>query len=142
ADTCDRVHPGRYPAPFRELLGLHIEEFWPLRQGERIGLSFTPPLPAPRQASAAAGTLWSEVVAPDGAEVLARFTNRELAGGPAGTRHRFGEATASYVGTRLDKDSMAALMAQVVSEAGVEPVLPGLRPGVEAVVRRAGDGDE
>jgi beta-galactosidase len=142
AGPCDRVHPGRYPAPFRELLGLHIEEFWPLRQYERIGVAFTPPLPVPGPAQTTSGTLWSEVIVPEGAQVAARFTTGDLAGEPAVTRHRFGEGTAWYVGTRLDKNTMAALMAHVARGAAVEPVLPALPPGVEAVIRRSQDGDE
>lgn len=125
ADSSDRVHLGGYPAPFRELLGLEIEEFWPLPEGGRIALE-----------SGGSGTIWSEWITPAGAEVLDRFAEGELAGRPAITRHTFGAGVVTYLGTRPDEGTMATVLGRARAAAGVEPVLAGLPTGVEAVERR------
>lgn len=128
-DECDRVHPGGYPAPFRAMVGLTVEEFWPLAAGEAIGTS------------GGTGTLWSEWITPEGAEVLATFTGGgPLSGKPAITRHAFGHGTAYYLGTRPDPATMARVLGGAAGEAGVAPALPGTPPGVEAVVRRGAGG--
>ncbi|NEB76153.1 beta-galactosidase, partial [Streptomyces sp. SID14478] len=125
-DECDRIRPGGYPAHLRRLLGLRTEEFWPLDEGARVSVH-----------GALNGTadLWSEVIHLEGAEAVARFTDGDLAGGPAVTRHAFGSGTAWYLGTRLDATAMRALMDQVRAAADVRPVLPGLPAHVQATVR-------
>lgn len=133
-DECDRIHLGGYPAPFRELLGVHVEEFWPLAHDGSIAL-------APADGRVGSGTLWSEWVTLEGAEPLATFADGELAGRPAITRHRHGSGVAYYLGTRPDPATMGALLREVVREAGVTPVLPGAPAGVEATVRRSETGD-
>ncbi|MFI9600106.1 beta-galactosidase [Streptomyces sp. NPDC052043] len=134
-DECDRVHPGGYPAPLRDLLGLRVEEFWPLPENGSIDLSFTDaPGQVPR--TGATGRLWSEDIHLEGAQAVATFASTELAGGPAVTRHGFGEGVAWYLGTRPDPAATRALFDRIRQEAGVDPVLPGLPEGVQAVVRR------
>jgi beta-galactosidase len=133
-DSCDRVHPGGCPGPLRPLLGLGVEEFWPLDadgqdgQDVQVGLRFA-------DGSTATGTEWSEWIQLEGAEGDAWFADGELAGRPAVTRHKFGAGTGWYAGTRLDADAMERLLGRIVAEAGIEPVLPGLPAGVQAVLR-------
>ncbi|MET9290524.1 beta-galactosidase [Streptomyces sp. NPDC003077] len=125
-DACDRVHPGRYPAPLREVLGLTVEEFWPLDAGAALRV---------RGGLEGTADLWSEVIVPEGAEVVAQFADGDLAGRPAVTRHAYGRGTAWYAGTRLAPETMRALMDDLRTAAGVAPVLPGLPTGVQATVR-------
>ncbi|WP_419994806.1 beta-galactosidase [Streptomyces boninensis] len=132
-DEADRVHLGGYPAPFRRLLGLTVDEWDPLPSGGTLGLSYGP---------AATGSVWSEWVEPEGAETLATFTEGELAGRPAVTRHRFGRGTAYYLATRPDAATMRAVVDEVRAQAGVEPVLAGLPEGVQARTRVTADGVE
>jgi len=141
-DECDRVHPGGYPAPLRELLGLRVEEFWPLQEGRTVRL---------RGGSSAHGgaaveggaDLWSEVIDLEGAEAVAEFgpDHPDLAGRPAVTRHAFGAGSVWYAGTRPDAAAMRALTDAVRAEAGVRPVLPELPDGVQATVRRSEPGE-
>jgi beta-galactosidase len=77
------------------------------------------------------GTIWSEWIETEGAEVVASFASGELAGRPAITRHAFGQGVAWYLGTRPD---LGPLLDRVTAEAGVTPVLAA-PPGVQAVVR-------
>lgn len=130
-DAQDRVHPGGYPGPLREVLGLRVEEFWPLPHDGEIAVRLGD--------AVVTATLWSEEIVPEGAQVLGSFDSGELAGRPAVTRHAFGDGVAWYLGTRLDAEAMSALMALIRAEAGVEPVLPGLPAGVQAAIRRGPD---
>jgi beta-galactosidase len=132
-DECDRVHLGGYPAPFRELLGLRVDEFWPLAEDAAIGVAFV-------EAPAARGTLWSEWIEVEGAEVLATFSHGALAGRPAVTRHAFGDGLAWYVATRLDAEAMRRLVRELLDDGGVQRPLPDLPDGVEAVIRHGRQG--
>ncbi|WP_024754490.1 beta-galactosidase [Streptomyces exfoliatus] len=128
----DRLHArlGGYPAePLREALGIRVEEYRPLRLDERITLS-----------DGSLGTVWSESLRTVGAETLATYTHGMLTGSPALTRHRSGTGQGWYLSTRLDDADYAALVSRLLKEAGVEPDVPGLPAGVEAVIRRAPDG--
>lgn len=125
-DEHDRVHPGGYPAPLRALLGLRVAEFWPLDADRSVTVGGD---------YVGQADLWSEALDLEGAEALAHFTDGELAGRPALTRHSYGRGTVWYVGTRLEPALMRALLDDVRAAAGVGPVLPGLPPGVQATVR-------
>ncbi|MFF4954485.1 beta-galactosidase [Streptomyces chattanoogensis] len=131
-DEHDRVHPGGYPAPLRRLLGLRVEEFWPLDAGRTVAVG------GGRYAGTA--DLWSEAIDLEGAEALASFTEGELTGRPAVTRHAYGRGAVWYVGTRLEPGLMRALLDDVREAAGVAPVLPGLPAGVQAAVREDPEG--
>ncbi|KIZ18980.1 beta-galactosidase [Streptomyces natalensis] len=133
-DEHDRVHPGGCPAPLRELLGLRVEEFWPLDAGRTVAIG------GGDGVYTGAGDLWSEAVDLEGARALASFTDGELAGRPAVTRHAYGRGAAWYVATRLEPRLMRALLDAVRAAAGVAPVLPGLPDGVQATVREDPEG--
>lgn len=107
-DEHDRVHLGGYPAPFRELLGLRVEEFDPGPDGT-----------------------WSEEIHLEGAEAVS--TSAE--GAPTVTRHPYGEGVAWYLSTRPTPKEMRELLDRVRAECGVEPVLPDLPEGVQARAR-------
>ncbi len=128
-DERHQVRTGGYPGAFREPLGIRVEQFHPLPREAALPLS-----------DGSWGTSWSEELRCEGAEPVAAHTAGPLAGGPAVTRHRFGAGTGWYVSTRLDDAGYRALLARVLAEAAVGPVLPGLPPGAEAVRRRAADG--
>ncbi|QLH26474.1 beta-galactosidase [Streptomyces sp. Rer75] len=131
-DDCDRVHLGGYPAPLREVLGLHVEEFWPLPEQETVNVRH-------QDGAVSPADLWSEVVVPEGARTVATFDSGPLAGQPAVTRNSFGEGSAWYVATRLSPQAMRALTDEVCRTAEAGPVLPGLPGQVQATVRE-GDG--
>jgi beta-galactosidase len=127
-DGFDQIHLGGYPAPLRRLLGVMVEDFRPLAEGEQVGLRFGDgPV-------AATGSLWSEIVHADGADVLATYAEGELAGLPAITRR----GGAYYVSTRLDEGGLLGMVLALCERAGVRGPLP-VPPEVEAVVR-SGEG--
>ncbi len=127
-DEHDRVRLGGYPGALRNLLGVRIEEFFPLAARATVRLSRFGP-----------GRVWSELGRAESAEVLATYDEGPVAGSPVVTRNRVGRGTAWYVGTEIDDDARTALLRLVLDEGGVTPVLPDLPAGVEAVRRRSPD---
>lgn len=126
-DPNDRIRLPGYPAPFRRLFGIHVEEFDPLAFGQvRPIVSIDG-----RRATA---ELWSDVIHLEGAEAIATYDN----GSPAVTRHGFGRGLAYWVGTRPEPGYMSELLRDIRSEAGVSAV--GDAPEGVELVRRFGDG--
>jgi beta-galactosidase len=129
-DDNDQVRLGGYPAPFRQLLGLRVEEFDALPAGARLSVR----LPS---GDVTADT-WADVIHLEGAEALGTFREGFYKGGPAVTRHRFGRGASFYFGTRLPAEGLAWVLLEACREAGVKPVL-ATPPGVEAVARTRGE---
>jgi beta-galactosidase len=125
SDESDHVRLGGYPGAFRDLLGVRVEEFFPLLTGETVPLS------------EGTGRLWSEDVAATSAQVLSTYAAGPLAGRPAITRREVGSGSAWYLSTLPDDQTLASLLDQVTSAAGVVPAAD-VAPGVE-VVRRRGE---
>ncbi|MFJ8822349.1 beta-galactosidase [Streptomyces sp. NPDC102467] len=130
-DENDHIWLGGYPGALRELLGIRVEEFGPLLDGDSVELD-----------NGTAGTLWSDridVTGPD-VEVIARYRTGSYAARPAVTRRGTGSGSAAYVSTRLGVDGLAALLPDLLAPAGVGPELPAQAHGlVESVVRRDAD---
>ncbi|WP_409471057.1 beta-galactosidase [Streptomyces sp. HC307] len=127
------VRLGGYPGAFREALGVRSDELFPLLPEETVGLTG-------EVAPDATGTLWSERVRTEGAQVVASYTDGPLTGRPAVTRHTFGEGTTWYLATRPDPATLGSLLDRIRSEAGVAPVRT-TPDGIEAVLRRGPDAD-
>lgn len=130
-DENDHVWLGGYPGALRDLLGIRIEEFGPLLDGERVELD-----------NGTTGTLWTDRIDVTGSdvEVLARYRTGTLAGRPALTRRATATGSASYVSTRLGPAGLRPVLAGLLDAAGVASELPeALRGRVELTVR---GGDE
>jgi beta-galactosidase len=128
ADQDDHVRLGGYPGAFRDLLGIRVEEFFPLGSDETA-----------RVGSGGDATLWTEDLTATTATVLDRYASGPLTGRPAVTRHDVGAGRAWYLSTLPDDASLDAVLGDLLDDAGVLPVLPGLPVGVEAVRRRSPD---
>jgi beta-galactosidase len=126
ADEHDHVRLGGYPGAFRDLLGIRVEELFPLASDETAHLE-----------SGGTATLWSEDVTATAATVLDRYASGPLAGRPAVTRRDVGAGSAWYLSTLPEDASLDALLGVLLDAAGVNPVFDGLPPGVDAVRRRS-----
>ncbi len=133
-DEHDAVHAGGFGAPLRDVLGLTVEEFLPLRAGATTRLAWTHG--GERELTAA---VWQDDLVLEGADVVATYLDGPAAGGPAITRHAVGAGTAWYVSTALDVDALAPVLAAVYADAGITP--PGLPEDVEVVTRHGADAD-
>jgi beta-galactosidase len=138
-DPNDRVRLGGYPAPWRDLLGLRVEELAPLPDGRTVGLE------GPGAAAgdgtgpggtdpAGTGRLWQDVIDLHGATPLLTFSEGHLAGEAAATRHAHGQGEAFYLGTLPDRATLSRLVHRAGRQAGLT-LRSGLPRGVEAVQR-------
>ena len=134
----NRVIEGGYPGALRELLGVRVEEFFPLFAGDSVSVTGTDPAGI-TAAAPWAGSVWSELlqtIEGAGARVVGRYDDGELAGLPAITLRQVGAGTAQYVSTHLDRPSTGALLELLIERAGLTPVATADR-GLE-LVRRVG----
>ncbi len=131
-DEHDAVHEGPYPGPLRDVLGLTIEEFSPLGEGERVRITAA-------DGSELTGDLWTEMVVPRGAETVWTYADSLAAGRPAITRHRLGEGTAWYVSTRLGAKALDVILGAAAEDARIAPRAE-LPRDVEVVRRRGESG--
>lgn len=161
-DSADTIHPGAHPGPLRDLLGVTVEEWLPLRQGEQVRLTWD------EGGGVGLASSWTEVVRLSGAKPVIRYPDQSCdglpgpsvthggpatgagdsstpvrlvdpgaaAGGAAVTRHEVGLGQAWYVSARTDQETTARLLETVCESAGV-----ATRPGYPEleIVRRVSD---
>jgi beta-galactosidase len=133
-DENEHIRPGGYPAPFREMLGLWVEEFAPYPEGVTNTVHTT-------DGQSFACSFWSDVIHLEGAEALATYEQDYFAGGAALTRHRFGRGCAFYAGTDPGAAGIDWLLGRACAEAGVRPVVQNVPAGVEVLRRSSGTAD-
>lgn len=123
------VYLGGYPGAFRECLGIRVEEFFPLREDERVTLD-----------DGGSADTWCELLHLEGAVSLANYVDGPLPGVPAVTSHRYGDGNAWYVATRLDRDATDRLIRDILTATDIKPPIPMVTApaGLEAT-RRIGE---
>lgn len=131
-DENEHIRSGGYPAPFRDVLGLTVEEYVPFSETQTN--TFCTDDGRQFQCS-----LWADVVHARTAQALATFEQEYYTGSPAVTRNSFGSGTAFYVGTAPDQSGVEWLLEQVCETAGVSPVLSNVPAGVELLQRADGN---
>ena len=127
-DPRERIRLGGYPAPWRDMLGLAVEEFAPMPVGATDRLRGTLAHADSR------ARRWQELIQLRGAEVLLSVASGPLQGGPAVTVNDHGRGAAYYLATSPDTQTTAAVIAHAATRAGVSAVA-SVPPGVEAVRR-------
>lgn len=127
-DESDRLHPGGMNAGLSAVLGTRVEEFWPLPEAGSVGLRLGGQELRARE--------WTEELSIEDADVVAEFTEGDLAGRPALTRATRGHGAAWYLGAVLDAPDLRVVLGAV---AGEHPLLAGRLgsvPDQVSVVRR------
>lgn len=124
-DENDRVHAGGFGAPLKDVLGVTVEEFLPLREGER-GLIHV-------DGHDLDADVWQEHLNVRGAEVKGTYVVGPASGMPAVTRHHHGSGHGWYVSTRLGVEALVPLMDRVYGDAGIVPPRPA--QALETVTR-------
>jgi beta-galactosidase len=135
-DEANAVVDRRLPGLLAELCGVEVEEYDSLPPGAHNRVEFEPSGPA--SASPIVVGTWADVLAPTGAEVVARYTQDYYAGRPAITLNRFGDGRVVYVGTLGEAALYDALARWLLDLAGVPPILD-VPDGVEVAERWQGD---
>jgi beta-galactosidase len=133
-DPNDAVRLGGYPGAFRQLLGVRVEEFYPLLEHQTVTL-----------ADGGTGRVWTELLTPAGAQVVTTYVDGPLPGSPAITRRNVGAGVAHYVTTFLDPAATRRLLHGICDDAGVAtrseqnevgaPIIEAA--GIETIRRRA-----
>ncbi|ACQ81320.1 Beta-galactosidase [Beutenbergia cavernae DSM 12333] len=136
-DENDAVHRGGFVAPLREVLGLTVEEFLPLRAAETTRLAWADGDGDGGRELVA--DVWQEHIALEGADVVATYLDGPARGRAAITRRRHGSGTGWYVSTRLGIPELAPVLRAAYADAGIAP---SDRPqDVEIVTRHGDDAD-
>jgi beta-galactosidase len=130
-DENEHIHLGGYPAQFREMLGLVVEEFAPYSETQSNLICTT-------DGKQFKCSLWSDVIHLKGAEAIATFEQDYYTESPALTHNQFGKGNAFYVGTVPETDGMEWLVEQVCKSAGIQPVSMNAPAGVELLRRTDG----
>ena len=129
-DPSDRIRLGGYPAPWRDLLGLRVEEFAPLPEGALVRLDGA----QGTEDTGGVGRVWQDAIDLLGADPLLSYGDGQLVGRAAATRHPYGRGEAFYLGTLPDRATLRALEERAFRRAGVA-FRTDVPPGVEAVRR-------
>ena len=130
-DEFDAVHAGGFLAPLEPSLGVRVDEFLPLREGETAEVDWS--------GERLAADVWQESLIVSSAEVVATTATGPGAGEPAVTRNASGDGVGWYVSTRLDAAGVARVMDAAYADAGITP--PRLARGVETVTRHGEGAD-
>jgi beta-galactosidase len=137
-DGTDTIYPGSYPGALRDVLGLTVAEWLPLREGEQVHLTWCEGRDPDGMTadSCLSADSWTEAIQLEGAASVLSYADGPAAGGAAATRHQFGSGQAWYVSARTSERVTARLLEAACADAGVAVSAYG---EVE-VVRRAGTG--
>jgi beta-galactosidase len=127
-DENNQVRQPAYPGAFRRLIGGYIDEYWPARAGEEFGVTFA-------DGTSCTADWWQESIHLETAHAAAHFESGDLAGRPAVLANEIGAGRVVYVGTRLDRQGLAATLLGAAATAGVRPVVDGAPGFVEATRR-------
>jgi beta-galactosidase len=135
-DEANAVVDQRLPGRLAEMCGVEVEEYDSLAAGMSNELEFV--LPGLAGAARPVAGVLCEVLNPNGALVVARYTRDYYAGQPAITLNRFGQGYAVYVGTVGDQSLYEVLAGWLLNLAGVGRLATSPE-GVEVAERVQGD---
>ncbi|MFT4114108.1 beta-galactosidase [Silvibacterium sp.] len=132
-DEYDALSVQRQPGPLAEALGANVSQFYALDK----------PVPVEGDAGSGEAKVWAETIAVHSPEtkVLMHYgaSNGWLDGQPAVVTRHVGKGTITYIGAWLEQPLLDKLVASVLSDAGVKPLIANVPRGVE-VCERSGDG--
>jgi len=154
-DELDHIHQstdgsgGGYPGPLKEVLGVTVDEWWPIPDGHSTAVAFT----ADEEAAKAkkkhhhgysgigyhhtpSAARWSEWLGTTTARTVAHYTHGPLKDRPAVTCNEFGDGRAWYVSCDLGPD-IEKVLGEAVRPAVVWPSLASTLAfnGIEVVCR-------
>jgi beta-galactosidase len=110
----------RLPGLLAKLCGTVVEDYDSPAPGTTQPLTFT----TPELSSATGYTFaWCDILAPERAEVVARYTTGYYAGRPAITVNHVGQGHVVYVGTIGDENLHRSLAKWALGLAGIQPIL-------------------
>jgi beta-galactosidase len=139
-EPSNQVVEAPLPGLLAELCGVEVAEYDPLGREGANSLRFEPGEPAPLAGVGAlagrscAVTEWCDILAPIGAEVVARYEQDYYAGEPALTLNRAGQGWAAYLGAFGGQALMGPIAEWSAAMAGITPAVAPPE-GVEVAYR-------
>jgi beta-galactosidase len=130
-DENEHARCGAALEPVRRLLGVRVDEAWPLRHDAEETVHFD-------EGEGSRVRDWTEWLALEGAAAIAHYASGVLEGLPAVVRNVLGDGVVYYCSARLDPDGFARLARRLTREASVAPLLDA-SAGVEVTRRSADD---
>ena len=138
ADETDTVFPGGYPGPFKEVLGLWVEEFDALKPYMKNKVKLAQPLGQLQNEYGC--NLWCDMLHPTTAKTLATFGEDYYAGWPCITENQFGQGFAYYIATQPDVNFRKEFLNYLCQRFNIKPALEA--PANVEVISRVKDGKE
>ncbi|HTX41430.1 MAG TPA: beta-galactosidase [Acidobacteriaceae bacterium] len=124
------LQPERQPGPLADFLGGRVDQFYALDSDVPVSGAF----------GDGTANIWAEQLQTESPDTKVLMTygrsNGWLDGQPAAITRKVGQGTITYVGAWFDPATMSRMTAQLLDDAGVNPILPGVPDGVE-VCRRS-----
>jgi beta-galactosidase len=144
-DDTEKVHDGGAPGPLRELLGVEVDEWWPLSDGESDEIKL---VDGEHGSPDSAGdddrypaTVWREWIdVHAGTDIIAKYVSGVLAGRVAATRRTHGRGAARYLSAGLSGVGLQAVLAGALRDAGLA-ITHDVSSTVECVTRTDGTTD-
>lgn len=135
----DLVHLGGFPGgKLRKIFGIWAEEMDVLHDNEHMQNKYE------ENELGLSGTFESrdfcEVIHPEGAEVIARYTAEYYAGTPCITVNAYGQGKAYFIGTRQNAEETEKIVTAIAAQARVHKIIAAELPqDVKALSRTDGD---
>lgn len=132
-DINDQFPAGPHPGLLRDLLGVEVEEFHPLREETVLTLHSD-------HFGRIEADFWAEKVTLRTATPVAHFDgDHPLSGGPAITVNSLGRGKVWYIATRLSAEATESVVTHLLIDASIE-CQQNRSPDLETVVRTRDDG--
>lgn len=104
----DNIYTGGYPGPLKEVTGLWVEESDAIVPGQEVNAEFN--------GEKLDCDLICDLIRPNTAQVLAKYSSEFYAGTPAVTVNNYGQGKAWYIGSKFKHESLSKIMDQVLAE--------------------------
>lgn len=127
----DKVYLGGYPAKWRDILGIWVEESDALAPGSRNYFTY--------KETQYPCEILCDLMHSEGAEVLAEYQEDFYQGMPVITRNTFGAGRAYYVGTHSNEQFYQKFMTDLCEEAEISSIIDAPY-AIEAAIRSNGNG--
>jgi beta-galactosidase len=129
-DDNDHVHLGGAPGPLTKLLGISVDEWWPMIDGavENIRI-FDQDFGLKN---------WSESLECTTASTLGTYSTGYLRDRPAITANQFEKGLAIYVSADLEVDGLEAILRHAIEVANINLIFSNPSFGIDATIRTDG----
>ncbi|KRL89955.1 beta-galactosidase [Lactobacillus kalixensis] len=132
-DSSDNVYLGGYPGPLKEVTGIWVEESDAVVPGQKITVEMN--------GKNYETSLMCDLIHPNDAKVLAKYSSEFYTGTAAVTEKKFGQGKAWYVGTKLNHEGLTQLFNHIIMETGAESLVADSNK-LEVTKRITEDGKE